>query len=202
MAKATRLLIAVALLVLCALAGVAFASVAFVADNGRTPADRAAMEDTEPAPGTSLLAARVSDPVGGPDWGVHSFRNEAGRSCLAVGRVQDGRHGALDREGRFEELPLGPGATCYELAKEPTDVALSAHTALGPTPRTVLAGLANTETVLSVTIAVDDRQQTLRPTEEGAFVAVYEGDVLSDAVDASAEIHYRDGSSKVIALKG
>jgi hypothetical protein len=58
-----------------------------------------------------LLALRVSDPAGGPPWGMRVLSTTRGLGCAQVGRVVGGRLGVLgeDRafhdDGRFHELP-------------------------------------------------------------------------------------------------
>jgi hypothetical protein len=48
-----------------------------------------------------LLPLRVSDPDGGPPWGLRELKTTRGLMCLQVGRVVDGRLGALGQDGAF-----------------------------------------------------------------------------------------------------
>jgi hypothetical protein len=64
------------------------------------------------APGTvRLLPISAPDPVGGPAWGMRVFSTSRGGGCVQVGRLVDGRLGALGQDGvfhndgRFHELP-------------------------------------------------------------------------------------------------
>jgi hypothetical protein len=51
--------------------------------------------------GVDLLGLRVPDPAGGPPWGLRLTRTTRGLVCLTVGRVLDGRIGALGRDHAF-----------------------------------------------------------------------------------------------------
>ena len=54
-------------------------------------------------PGTisQLLALRVSDPQGGPPWGIRVLRTTRGDTCLQIGRVQDNQIGSLGIDGAW-----------------------------------------------------------------------------------------------------
>ncbi|MHB1537863.1 MAG: hypothetical protein ACYCUM_03870 [Solirubrobacteraceae bacterium] len=52
-----------------------------------------------------LLPISFPDPGGGLPWGVRSFRTTRGMTCLQIGRLYDGRVGALVR-GRFRPFSL------------------------------------------------------------------------------------------------
>lgn len=53
------------------------------------------------------------DPAGGPPWGLRVFSTKEGVGCIQVGRLLDGRLGALGEDGafgddgRFHEVPAG-----------------------------------------------------------------------------------------------
>jgi hypothetical protein len=53
-----------------------------------------------------LLAVRTADPDGGPRWGMRTTRTTRGAVCLTVGRVLDGRLGALGIDGAFGDDDL------------------------------------------------------------------------------------------------
>ncbi|MGH2865674.1 MAG: hypothetical protein ACRDJX_10565 [Solirubrobacteraceae bacterium] len=64
-------------------------------------------------PGTvRLLPIAAPDPAGGPDWGMRELSTTRGEGCLQLGRVVDGKLGALGQDhafhndGRFHELPV------------------------------------------------------------------------------------------------
>ncbi|MGH2902524.1 MAG: hypothetical protein ACRDK7_02860 [Solirubrobacteraceae bacterium] len=64
-------------------------------------------------PGTvRLLPIAAPDPAGGPDWGMRELSTTRGEGCLQLGRVVDGKLGALGEDyafhddGRFHELPV------------------------------------------------------------------------------------------------
>lgn len=56
---------------------------------------------TAVASSVRLLPIRASDPGGGPAWGLRQTKTTRGDVCLTVGRVVDGRIGALGRDGAF-----------------------------------------------------------------------------------------------------
>jgi hypothetical protein len=64
-------------------------------------------------PGTvRLLPIAASDPGGGPDWGMRVLSTTRGQGCIQIGRLVDGKLGALGQDdafaddGRFHELPV------------------------------------------------------------------------------------------------
>jgi len=64
-------------------------------------------------PGTvRLLPIAAPDPAGGLDWGMRILSTTRGQGCIQVGRLLDGKLGALgqdgafDNDGRFHELPV------------------------------------------------------------------------------------------------
>jgi hypothetical protein len=65
------------------------------------------------APGTvRMLPIAAPDPAGGPDWGMRELSTTRGEGCLQLGRIVDGKLGALGQDdafandGRFHELPV------------------------------------------------------------------------------------------------
>jgi hypothetical protein len=64
-------------------------------------------------PGTvHMLPIAAPDPAEGPDWGMRVLSTTRGEGCLQLGRIVDGKLGALgqdgafDNDGRFHELPV------------------------------------------------------------------------------------------------
>jgi hypothetical protein len=64
-------------------------------------------------PGTvRMLPIAAPDPAGGPDWGMRVLSTTRGEGCLQLGRIVDGKLGALGQDdafandGRFHELPV------------------------------------------------------------------------------------------------
>jgi hypothetical protein len=70
-----------------------------------------------------LLPIATPDPHGGPPWGLRVFSTTRGVGCIQVGRLLDGRIGALGQDGafgddgRFHELPVRSASvfTCAAL---------------------------------------------------------------------------------------
>jgi hypothetical protein len=60
-----------------------------------------------------LLAISTPDPVGGPPWGMRVYSEKAGEGCVQVGRLLDGKLGALGQDnafhddGQFHEFAVG-----------------------------------------------------------------------------------------------
>jgi hypothetical protein len=50
-----------------------------------------------------LLSLRVTDPGGGPPWGLRVARTTRGLTCLQLGRVEFGSVGALGQDGAFAD---------------------------------------------------------------------------------------------------
>jgi hypothetical protein len=76
-------------------------------------------------PGSArLLSVATADPVGGPPWGIRVVSTTRGVGCIEVGRVLNGRLGAIGQggafgnDGRFHAFPasgLFAGAACGNL---------------------------------------------------------------------------------------
>ena len=68
--------------------------------------------------GTVQLAAEAPDPSGGPRWGLRLIQKRPLAACLQIGRVRDGRIGALGQDGsygndgRFHPVPLTQNFPC------------------------------------------------------------------------------------------
>ncbi|MGH2833720.1 MAG: hypothetical protein ACRDK2_13180, partial [Solirubrobacteraceae bacterium] len=50
-----------------------------------------------------LLSLRVSDPNGGPPWGLRTIKTTRGLMCVQVGHVVGGRIGILGNDGAFHD---------------------------------------------------------------------------------------------------
>lgn len=115
-ARASRLrLPALAFVALLATATIALAATGVILSGAPVRPEEAlnpAVGEGLPAPGAAqLLPLRVSDPEGGPPWGMRVVRTTRGEQCLQIGRVQDGQlgelgiDGAFHDDGRFHPLP-------------------------------------------------------------------------------------------------
>ena len=68
--------------------------------------------------GTVQLAAEAPDPSGGLRWGLRLIQKRPLAACLQIGRVRDGRIGALGQDGsygndgRFHPVPLTQNFPC------------------------------------------------------------------------------------------
>jgi hypothetical protein len=64
----------------------------------------ATVNDGAPIPSSAqLLPLRVADPDGGPPWGLRTIKTTRGLVCVQVGRIVDGRIGALGEDGAFHD---------------------------------------------------------------------------------------------------
>lgn len=65
--------------------------------------------------GYRMLPLRVSDPAGGPQWGLRLIRTTRGDTCVQLGRVENGRLGTLGIDGAWHNdhlfHPIGPNDT-------------------------------------------------------------------------------------------
>jgi hypothetical protein len=74
-------------------------------------------------PGTvRVLPIATPDPAGGPPWGLRVLSTTRGVGCIQVGRLVDGRLGALGQDdafgndGRFHELPVSSSFAFFACA--------------------------------------------------------------------------------------
>jgi hypothetical protein len=95
-------MVAVACLVVCGSALAATGVFRTGAPVGsEVPPNPSAYEGAVIARTVRLLPLRVSDPDGGPPWALRVLKTTRGLMCLQVGRVVDGRLGALGEDGAF-----------------------------------------------------------------------------------------------------
>lgn len=132
-----------------------------------------------PAQRGRLLAVRTPDPVGGPPWGIRTFRSRRGDSCAQYGRVVAGRLVALERGGRPRELRLRclgharPGQFGFGSAE--------ASGALGPVSgdvRTLFYGYVGArarQVILERRGGGLEPPRMVLPVRDGAYLAVYRG---------------------------
>ncbi len=87
-----------------------------------------------------LLAISTPDPVGGPAWGMRVFSTTRGVGCIQVGRLVDGRLGALGQDGAFHddglfhELGASTFAPFYNCATLDANRRLFTNVAVGDEP--------------------------------------------------------------------
>ncbi len=121
----TRNLVLVVLLVLALLGALAAGGVIEIGARAKVPFSVLgnAHEGTGSLmPGTvHRLPISAPDPAGGPPWGMRELSTNRGTGCLQIGRIVDGKLGALgqdhafDDDGRFHELPVVPDSDGCEL---------------------------------------------------------------------------------------
>ena len=126
---------------------------------------------SRPAADPAVVAASaVPDPDGGPPWAVRLFANPAGKQCVTLGRLRDGRIGQL-RRGAFRPLPANAAGVCGSVETAGVLFAVDRHA--GSTPRTVVYGLSASRTPL--TVRLEGRRRVVRPRALGTFVLVLSG---------------------------
>jgi hypothetical protein len=108
------LLILIPALLVLAVAGLALGGVIEIGEPASHELSAAEAGYGPLTPGTvRLLPIRTPDPSGGPPWGLRVFSTKRGVGCIQVGRLVDGRLGALGQDGafeddgRFHEIPAG-----------------------------------------------------------------------------------------------
>jgi hypothetical protein len=121
----TRSLLLAALLVLAVLGGLAAGGVIEVGQRAKLPFSSFgnAHEGTGALLGGAVrrLPIAAPDPAGGPPWGMRELSTDRGVGCLQIGRLVDGKLGALGvdhafgNDGRFHELPTAADLNGCEL---------------------------------------------------------------------------------------
>jgi hypothetical protein len=111
--RRTMLVLIPALIVLAA-GGLALGGVIEIGAPAKTEVSAAEAGYGPLSPGSShLLAISTPDPHGGLPWGMRVFSTKRGVGCIQVGRLLDGRLGALGQDaafnddGRFHEVKVG-----------------------------------------------------------------------------------------------
>jgi hypothetical protein len=106
-----------------AVAAVATGTKVFTGDGGSLPTDRSGARDPANRNGgltpsiRQLALATAPNPTGGAPWGMRSYRNAIGHTCLSVGQVVRGRIGFV-RAGQFKELPAGYASVCGTIGRQ------------------------------------------------------------------------------------
>ncbi len=116
-----------------------------------------------------VVGSAVDNPGGGPPWVVRAYTDRAGFECVQLGRIHDGVFGDLQR-GQFRALPSTEAGTCATAATKGPLLAVASRAMLD---LTIVYGLAIDRD--PVTVRVGEREQRVRPSGLGAFVAVFEG---------------------------
>jgi hypothetical protein len=127
--------VVIALTALLLVAVAATGTKVFLGDGGTVDPDPARLEGgIDPAPSYRQLAlASTADPVERQPWGMRLFKSANGDTCLALGRVVDGRLGTV-RPGQFKELPTRTAGMCAPL--EARHIVMATRTY----PNSIIAG--------------------------------------------------------------
>lgn len=135
----------------------------------------------EAVPGSQSAEGRADDPRGGLPFGVLVWRDEAGRTCAALGR----RAGdAITDAGGKREYAIGDGGGCVDrdtLAGD-LDVRRSGEHGTpqgqGFAPLTVIWGLARPG-ITEVQVRADRSVRFAKVTARGAFVTTFPGAITT-----------------------
>jgi hypothetical protein len=121
----TRGLLVLAALLLAVLAALAVGGVIEIGSRAKLPFSQ--LNDLPGGYGALLpgtvrtLPITAPDPAGGPAWGMRELSTTRERGCLQIGRLLDGKLGALGQDhafhddGRFHQLPLDTDVNGCEL---------------------------------------------------------------------------------------
>lgn len=149
--------------------------------------------------GSARIAARTSDPSGGPDWAVRAYDGGTGLRCVAVGRADERRFGRVDTAGNVTETAVDDSGSCADPAVAPLQLAVSrqAPTATDPASA-VLFGTVDRARITSLEIL--DPRGRLRQVDlrSGAVILVSLGDAGGEAWRIIAR--FEDGHEETFTL--
>ena len=104
-------------------------------------------------PGTArLLPISTPDPSGGPPWGMRVFSTKRGVGCIQVGRLVNGRLGALGRDGafeddgRFHEIPAGSAVRFFACSALDGNGRIFNNVTIGDEPASAWSGIGRPPT--------------------------------------------------------
>jgi hypothetical protein len=149
----------------------------FLGDGGSLDSDATGLKGhLDPAPSYRQLAlASTADPVEHQPWGLRLFKSANGDTCLALGRVVDGRLGVV-RQGQFQELPTRAAGMCAPL--EARHIAMATRTypsSIVAGGRVVLFGIVD-RTIRRLELrSATGRTSPLSVKADGTFVVVRRG---------------------------
>jgi hypothetical protein len=105
------------------------------------------------SPGSShLLAISTPDPHGGPPWGMRVFSTKRGVGCVQVGRLLNGRLGAMgqdgafDDDGRFHEVKAGDATPFFACSALDANGRIFNNVTVGDEPASAWTGTGSPPT--------------------------------------------------------
>jgi hypothetical protein len=129
-----------------------------------------------PGPGLLQLSVIARDPAGGPGWGVRVYTARNHQRCVLAGVVNGADLGRMSG-GRFHPYQRGFAGACGRPGRPFGTLQYTGG-------RTLVFGIARPG-AQRVTIAVSGAAHSARTGRGGAFLAVYRGEVASDALQIS-----------------
>ncbi len=167
----------VALTALLLVAVAATGTKVFLGDGEAVISDPAGLKGhLDPTPSYRRLAlASAADPDEHQPWGLRLFESANGDTCLALGRVVDGRLGVV-RNGQFQELPARSGGMCAPLEERHIVMAVRDYpnSAIAGS-RGVLFGIVDRTVTRLGLRAADGRWSPVPVRADGTFMVVRPG---------------------------
>jgi hypothetical protein len=144
-------------------------------------ADREAGSRYAPVSGDRDIVMTADDPDRKLNWGVAVYTSRNGSDCALGGQVQGNRIG-LERNGVFRPFSDDFPGSCGNLKRLPQMVEFL-HIE-GEHPRTIVYGRTSTpDKRFGFRLKSTGETKTVSPGRGGAFLFVYDGRVMPDAID-------------------
>ena len=164
------------------------------------PADLTLQEDT-----AAIRTPSQADPRGGPHWSTIEFRSADGRWCAKPGRIVGGQVGSLNARGGVIGTSLKQGGDCVDVDQLSPEEPFAWHVSEeyddpqtgARSPVSYVWGLARPE-VSSVEVSTSAGTRTVPVSAGRAFIAVFPGRILLEAVKITAV--NRNGGAKSVTL--
>lgn len=125
------------------------------------------------------IVTKASDPTGAAPWGVGIYTSNEGQACAVAGQIRGVQLGVI-RNGTFHPFERGTSGACADLSRLP--LFSDRMFVRGAQPRTILYGRTS-RPEREVTVSLNGKTFSARPARGGAFVFVFDGNLLpSEAV--------------------
>jgi hypothetical protein len=140
-------LVLIPALIILAVGGLALGGVIEIGAPAKTEISASGAGYGPLTPGSShLLAISTPDPHGGPPWGMRVFSTKRGVGCIQIGRLLDGRLGAIGQDGafnddgRFHEVKAGDAIRFFSCSALDADGRIFNNVTVGDEPASAWTG--------------------------------------------------------------